>query len=133
MAYNVGDIVHVMGLDIHEGKGKYAVFICVMPEQFFLINTESRTEYDCIPLQKKGRAFPEYDCFIGCKNIFDLRGGAKIDSSHGTLDGDELIELFNKVGTSRFISKIQRNPILNAIQDELIRRGVWKPQDKKTY
>lgn len=121
MPYRVGDIVHISSLDILPKGGKYCVFVTVGPNQFFLVNTANRAMYDCIPFNKKGRTFPNHDSFIGCKNIFSAEE-SQIDSSHGKLDDEELQVIHDKVEKSKFISKLKKAPILEAIKKELALR-----------
>jgi hypothetical protein len=116
--YSVGDIVHVSGLPINPKKGKYCVLVCLAPNRFFLVNTENRLIYDCIPLNKKGRPFPVYDSFIGCKNIFEAED-KQINSVCGKLDDDELRYLLQKITESKFIPQVQKSPLISAIQSEL--------------
>lgn len=122
MSYRVGDIVHVSGLPIVPQKGKYCVLITVGPNQFLLINTENRKMYDCIPLEKKGREFPVYDSFIGCKNVYTALD-EQVDRKVGELDNSEVQAVFSKIETSKFIPKIQKGPILAALKAELEARN----------
>ena len=126
MAFRVGDILHVTGLPIYPAKGKFCVLIQIAPNRFFLINTENRKEYDCIPLSKKGRNFPKHDSFIGCKNIFHAED-SQVDSKVGKINNEELSALATKVRDSKFIAKIQKDPILKAIEMEFKNRKKEAP------
>lgn len=118
----VGDIVHVSGLEIYPAKGKFCVLVSVGPNRFLLINTDNRTDYDCIPLFKNGRDFPRHDSFIGCKNIFLGKPETRIDEVCGRLEDSELTNVFNKIQNSKYISRINKQPILDSIAEELMRR-----------
>ncbi len=118
MAYTVGEIVHVAGFPVHPPKGKYCIFVHVGPNWFFLINTENRKDYDCIPLLKKGRPFPTHDSYIGCKNIFQAED-SQITSKHGKLDSAELKALLQKVRDSKFIPQDKKKIIVAGIEQKL--------------
>lgn len=118
MSLQVGEIVHLELLLEHR-PAKYAVCICVAPNYFFLVNSENRKMYDCIPFpQKAGRKFPHHDSFIGCKNIFtaELK---QISSRHGFLDHDELRTILAKVKSSKTIVARDKDKISKAIEEVL--------------
>lgn len=122
MSCRVGDIVYISGLPIYPAKGKYAVCVKTAPNRFLLINSENRAIYDCIALQKKAnRPFPKHDSFIGCKNIFEATDD-QISSIHGCADDSELKAILVKIKNSPYIPKVQKNPVVEALENEIKRR-----------
>lgn len=126
MSFQVGDIVLVKDLGLANRDKKYAVFIALTPNRLLLVNSENRQDYDCIPFNKNGRQFPEYNCFIGCKHIFTIKDD-QVVSQHGQLSVAELTEIANKLAVSKTLSRIDKKTFTDAIAAEIERRSTPLP------
>jgi hypothetical protein len=81
----------------------------------FLINSENREMFDCIPFGvKPGRYFPTAESFLSCKNSHDCTGKPVL-VDYGYIHKTECDEIIAKVMTSRFLTKIQIQEITDAL------------------
>ncbi len=119
MPLRVGEIVHIKDpFGNGGGQDKFVVVISVGPDLFFAVNTLNRSWYDCIPLEKKGRAFPRHDSFIGCKNVLTAEP-SQITGHVGSLDDDEMRALSEKITLSLFLAPILQRSLEANIKAEL--------------
>lgn len=116
MHFKVGDIAHTVVHGLSHSKGKYAVCVCESRQLFFLINTENRHHYDCIPILKKPtRNFPIHDSFIACRHAYEF----PIESLSfvSKIDSQELKLLLVKVKESKTLPFGQKRDIIQSIEN----------------
>lgn len=124
MRFYVGSIYHISDLPIDPKHGKFAVCVCVAPRLFFLINSENRAMYDCIPLPKmESRSFLNHDSYIGCKFLHEADDN-QVDGYKGKLTNEELQALVQKIKSSAFLTKIQKDLLVKSIENELEERKI---------
>ena len=104
----LGDITYGQIPDIYPPKKKYCVCVCAKHKYFFLINTENREMYDCIPIPK-GKTFPEYDGFISCSRVFSIKSRKVVDR----VSDDTLKSILEKVKISKKLLPKQINTIVS--------------------
>ena len=98
---------------------KYGICVCVSTSEFFLINSENKSFYDCIPISaKQDRLFPIYDSFISCSNTI-IAESDKIVSCCGQLDRNEAEALKTKVLSSALLTPNQIRDISQSIDNYL--------------
>ena len=112
----VGDVYLSNDIKINPQKPKMC--ICIHPEGlwFFLINSENRKMYDCIPALKQNNSFLEYDSFISTHPPFTLKQH-QIEKAKflGRISETDIANILNKVNKSRFLSGIQKREIIDSI------------------
>jgi hypothetical protein len=96
----IGRVYLIRDLDIHGNGNKFGICVCVADRWVFLVNTENREMYDCIPFPKKEYDFPRHDSHIGCANIFSPTP-EQIIAAERLIDIDEAQALLAKVSSSK--------------------------------
>lgn len=97
---------------------KYAIAVSVSSSGFFLINSENRAMYDCIPLLKKGRAFPVKNSHIACAEMIIINP-EKIVSEVGVIDREDAESIINHVSISRRLPGNEKKQIIQELSDFL--------------
>lgn len=111
MSLKAGWIYHVKYFDkVKPEHGKYAVCVCAAKNYFFLINTENRTIYDCIPIKAVQHPKLGQDRYVSCK-IITTAGNAEIEPKYQISD-IFLKELITKISDSKFLSQTDKNLML---------------------
>lgn len=117
--YEVGDIVKVYNRDVNPPHKKYSLCVHVKPNLFFLINSENREMYKCIPILEKDYHFLEHDSNIACNRTFsytldDLRGCEII----GRLKISDMKSLYEHlIENVKSLSPQEKSQILDALED----------------
>lgn len=101
---------------------KYAICVCVSTTEFLLINSKNDPRYDCIPLKKNGRRFPDYNSFISCSNTI-ARSEDNIIAAVGELTEQEARVLRDKIMSSESLEQRQIDRIVASLQEYI--DGVW--------
>jgi len=112
----VGDVYLSNDIEITPPKPKMC--ICIHPAGlwFFLINTENRTMYDCIPILKKNNAFLDHDSFISTNPPFTLKQDELEKAKYlGRISETDIGNILNKVNRSRFLTPLQKRKIIDSI------------------
>jgi hypothetical protein len=92
--------------------------ICVHPAGlwFFLINSENRRMYDCIPILRENNDFLDHNSYIGTKDIFILDKNVLGKAFHiGRISDHDIAAILNKINNSKFIAPIHKREIINSI------------------
>jgi len=114
MDVKVGNIIfHYQDLIIPP-KHKYAVVVSTVKKWCFMINSENREHYHCLPIAKQNHAFLTHDSFISCSNFFEYRAD-KVKKVVGNLSELEKNTLRHHISSARTISKINKEIILNEL------------------
>jgi hypothetical protein len=101
---------------------KYAVCVCISTTEFLLVNSENKPHYDCIDLKKKGRPFPDYNCYISCSNTIK-RDSSAIIAPVGELDRADATALLEKIRNSEYLEQKQIDRIVAGLEEYL--NGLW--------
>ncbi|MCK5816533.1 MAG: hypothetical protein KAH15_00880 [Candidatus Marinimicrobia bacterium] len=112
----VGDVYLSHDIKINPQKPKMC--ICVHPAGlwFFLVNSENRKMYDCIPILKKNNSFLDYDSFISTNLPFELKNIEFQQSKYlGRISEHDIATILNKVNKSRFLTPLQKKDIIDSI------------------
>ncbi|MEA1878413.1 MAG: hypothetical protein U9N86_16345 [Bacteroidota bacterium] len=112
----VGDVY--LSNDIKVTPSKPKICICVHPAGlwFFLINTENRKMYDCIPILKKNNSFLNYDGYISTNFPFKLDHHEFQRAKFlGKISETDIANILNKVNKSKFLTPIQKTKIIDSI------------------
>lgn len=112
----VGDVYLSNDIKINPQKSK--ICICVHPTGlwFFLINSENRKMYDCIPILTENNSFLNYDGYISTNFPFKLNHHEFQRSKFiGRISEIDIAAILNKVNNSKLISPIHRKEIINSI------------------
>jgi hypothetical protein len=83
-------------------------------EMVFVINSENREHYHCLPISKQNHDFLKHDSFISCSNFFEY-GPDTVEKIVGNLSKSEKDTLRCHLSSSRTISKINKEIILNEL------------------
>jgi len=114
MNVTAGSIIFYYQSNIIPPKYKYAVVVSAVKKWCFLINSDDREHYHCLPILKKNQAFLQYDSFISCSNFFEY-DLSKVKKIVGVLSDSEKEALCLHLSASRTISKINKEIILNEL------------------
>ena len=114
----VGSIIFYYHSSIYPPKNKYAVVISAVKKWCFLINSEDREHYHCLPIQKGNHAFLKHDSFISCSNFFEY-DPSKVSKIVGALSKAEKSNLCNHLSKSRTINKVNKEIILSELGLEI--------------
>lgn len=112
----VGDVYLSNDIEITPPKPKMC--ICIHPAGlwFFLINTENRDMYDCIPILKKNNVFLDHDSFISTNPPFTLKQDELEKAKYlGRISETDIANILNKVNRSRFLTPLQKRKIIDSI------------------
>jgi len=112
----VGDVYLSNDIKIIPPKPKLC--ICVHPAGlwFFLINTENRNMYDCIPIFKENNPFLHYDGFISTHLPFTLKQDEwEKAKCLGRVSEIDIGNILNKVNKSKFLTPNQKRSIIDSI------------------
>ncbi len=120
---NTGDIVLINTSGIQKLSDhrytKYVVVVSDFKQWVFCINTENRILYDTIPISKNNHSFlKNAEHYISCNRYFEFPK-ENIIKKHGSLDKNELIQLLNKVQSSKTIPYKQKTLIISNIQEQI--------------
>ena len=121
MTPNIGDIIGVKYCPVRP-QPKFKYLVCLDPLKMigFVINTENREHFYCIPILKKDHSFLKWDSFISCSNPISYEE-KNITAIHSSLSRNEIIELYNHVNSAKKLSLIQKKPILQNLDSWLIK------------
>ncbi len=114
MDVKVGNIIFYYQDSIYPPKHKYAIVISTVKKWCFLINSENREHYHCLPISKQSHDFLKHDSFISCSNFFEYDSN-KVKKIVGNLSKSERDALRYHLSSSRTISKINKEIILNEL------------------
>lgn len=113
---DVGDVY--LSHDIKIDPQKPKICLCVHPAGlwFFLINSENRKMYDCIPILKENNPFLNYDGYISTNFPFELKDNEFQRSKYlGRISENDIAAILNKVNRSRFLTPLQKKDIIDSI------------------
>ncbi len=112
----VGDVYLSNNIKVTPPKPK--ICVCVHPAGlwFFLINTENRKMYDCIPILKENNSFLNYDGFISTNSPFTLNQKEFEKAKFlGRVSETDIANILNKVNKSKILSSIRKREIIDSI------------------
>ena len=118
----VGDVIKIFNRHITPAKTKYS--LCVSPNLFFLINTEARTEYECLAIKKRDNSFLGHDSYISCNFAF-LYENVELANAEmiGSVSNNDLQALREHIKNNvRRLRQQDKDKIVSAIDDELLSR-----------
>ena len=119
----VGDVYLSAHIKVDPPKPKLC--ICVHPAGlwFFLINTENRRMYDCIPVFKENNPFLDHDSFISTNSPFTLKQDELEKAKFlGRISETDIGNILNKVDRSRLLTPLQKRKIIDSISQWRIER-----------
>lgn len=117
----VGDILRIFNREVVPPHDKYSLCVRVKPNLFFLINSENRKMYNCIPISEKNYSFLKHDSHIACNRTFsyslsDLKGSEII----GHLNISDLRVLYEHlIKNVKTISPNEKTQILESLENLL--------------
>jgi hypothetical protein len=116
---NIGDIIGVHSCPVRP-KPKFKYLICVDPIKRvgFVINSEDREHFYCIPINKKDHSFLRTDSFISCSNPMSYES-KNIDKIYSSLSRTELLALYRHVEAARKLTPIEKKNILQNLDSRL--------------
>lgn len=112
----VGDVYLSAYIKVNPPKPK--ICICVHPAGlwFFLVNTEKRKMYDCIPVFKENNPFLDNDSFISTNSPFILKQDELEKAKFlGRISATDIGNILNKVNKSRFLTPGQKRSIIDSM------------------
>jgi hypothetical protein len=112
----VGDVYRIQVTEVYPPKTKRC--ICIHPTGlwFFLINSENRDIYDCIPILKEKNNFLDYDSYISTNCTFEFDNELILKSNYlGRISENDIGAILNRVNNSKFLSQNQKTEIINSI------------------
>lgn len=117
----VGAVFYLYNSDIIPNNFKYSICVHIKPHYFFVINTENRKMYDCVPILKKDNAFLQYDSYIGCANYFVYKSeDIKDKKIVGYLGYEDLNRLYLHLKNNvKSLPASIKKEILQSLNDEL--------------
>lgn len=117
-----GSVLKILNKDISPAKYKYSVCVLSSCERplFFLINTENRKMYDCIPILKSAHGFLSHDSYISCNRVFEYNKEAiEAASNMGRLTTEQTRYLIAHIEKSKYLPKDILNDILLSLRESL--------------
>jgi len=99
-----GDVFWVYHRDIYPQKHKMDVCVCAKRGWFFLINSEYRKMYDCVPILKVQHRFLKHDSFVSCSRVFAPEK-SELGKKIGTLARGVMEEMLARVQVSETLEQ----------------------------
>lgn len=99
-----GDVFWVYHNDVYPQKHKMDVCVCAQRGWFFLINSENRKMYDCVPILKAHHRFLKHDSFVSCSRVFAPEKG-ELGKKIGTISREVMQEMLVRVQVSETLEQ----------------------------
>ena len=118
MKIEAGGIYLIYNDDVNQPKAKFSVCVCVHERWFFLINSEDRKIYDCIPIYKADYGFLKHDSFISCsrKFIYSL-DRLRASKFQGLISQKSATEIISKVKSSKTLERGAIKQIIESLDN----------------
>lgn len=113
-----GDVVWVYHRDIYPQKHKMDVCVCAERGWFFLINSENRKIYDCVPILKAHHRFLKHDSFVSCSRVFAPQK-SELGKKIGTISCVVMQEMLERVQVSETLEQEKIDVITRSIMRAL--------------
>jgi len=110
----------VNGIGVHRGT-KYVVVASNNQKWMFCINTLNRNYQNTIPIRKiKHHFLKNEEHYISCNSFFEFET-SHILQKYGSLDKTELTDLCIKITTTKTISPLSRQIIIEEINMQILK------------
>ncbi len=100
----VGNVYIALNDQIYPPKKKLSLCVCNRRNWFFLINSENRSIYDCMAVNKSDNTFLKYDSYVSCSRVFYYEE-SKLSNTIGCLCAKDMKALLQKVEASEILEQ----------------------------
>lgn len=113
MLVKVGDVIHSFVPNIDPPKNKFSVCINPLARLFLLINTEDRSDYECIKISAETYKFLQGQSrYIGYARYFHIPESERKEILKGQMLPDDLKKISQKISESKRLSPLDKEKLL---------------------